>query len=216
MAEHYLQRYDLSKYTLKSFARADELCADSNASDQLKYNANGTVLTLADTSTVQTLTNKIITSPSGTGVYVTKSVLFTENGAGTSYTGTIPIPAGAVLTHVRVIGEVLWNGTSASLSVGDTASGTGYFSAVNLKATDLLIGEVLDSSDESLWGGKNGAYLVSATGQRGPTTSNFGQAYVAGSNIVGVVTPGAADGTAGRTLLVVEYVIPTAIAQVTV
>lgn len=63
MSIHYLQRYDLSKYTLKSFDSADEVCADTNASDQLKYNANGSVLTLADLSTAQTFTNKTLTSP---------------------------------------------------------------------------------------------------------------------------------------------------------
>lgn len=184
-------------------------------------NVSGSAVPIIDASTAQTLTNKTLTSPvlngaSGAGQVVTKSVLLTENGAGTSYTGTIAIPAGAVVQHVRVIAQALWNGTSASLNVGDTASGSGYFSGVNLKATDLLVGEVLDTSDESLWGGKNGAYLVSATGQRGPTSSNFGQYYAAGSNIVAVVTPGAADGSAGRTLVVVEYTIPTAVAQVAV
>lgn len=67
MAIHYVQRFDLSKYTLKSFGQADEICADTNASDQLKYNANGTVKTLVDTATAQTLTNKTLTNPTITG-----------------------------------------------------------------------------------------------------------------------------------------------------
>lgn len=182
---------------------------------------NSAVRTLVSIDGTETLTSKTLTSPvingaTGAGQVITKSCLLTENGAATSYTATFAIPAGAVVHNIRVIAQALWNGTSASLSVGDTASGTGYFNAVNVKATDLLVGEVLETSDESLWGGKNGAYLVAATGQRGPTATNFGKYYAAGSNIVAVVTPGAADGTLGRTLVEVEYSIPTAVAQVTV
>lgn len=186
-----------------------------------KFNAAGTIKTLADTSTAQTLTNKTLTSPvingaSGAGAVVTLAGVLTENGAATSYTLTFPIPAGAILHNVRVIPQVLWNGTSASLKVGDTADDDGYFVGVDLKATDLLVGEVLSAEDGDLWGGKNGAYLVAATGRRGPTSSNFGQYYLAGSNITAIVTPGAADGSAGRTVVEVEYSIPTAVAQVTV
>ena len=140
----------------------------------------------------------------------------TENGAATSYTASFVIPPGAILVDIRVIARVLWNGTSASLKVGDTADDDGFFTGVNLKATDLLVNEVLSLTEESLWGGKNGAYLVSATGQRGPTTSNFGLSYVAGSTITAIVTPGAADGTAGRTDIVIVYALPTTVTQVVV
>lgn len=176
---------------------------------------------IIDASTSQTLTNKTLTSPvingaSGAGAVVTLAGVLTENGAATSYTLTFPIPAGAILHNVRVIPQVLWNGTSASLKVGDTADDDGYFVGVDLKATDLLVGEVLSAEDGDLWGGKNGAYLVAASGRRGPTSSNFGQYYLAGSNITAIVTPGAADGSAGRTVVEVEYSIPTAVAQVAV
>lgn len=192
--------------------------------NKLKFIPAGTGTTeidLVDVSSAQTLTNKTLTSPAingatGGGVVITKSCLLTENGAATSYTATFAIPAGAVLHNIRVIAQALWNGTSASLVVGDTASSNGFFTATNLKATDLLVGEVLSIEDGDLWGGVNGAYLVAATGRRGPVSSNFGQYYVAGSNIVAVVTPGAADGTLGRTLVEVEYSIPTAVAQVVV
>lgn len=195
--------------------------SDDNKLKMIPAGSGTTEVEVIDASTSQTLTNKTLTSPilngsTGTGQIITKSCLLTENGAGTSYTATIAVPAGAVVHNIRVIPQVLWNGTSASLVVGDTASSNGYFTTTNLKATDLLVGEVLESSDESLWGGVNGAYLVSATGRRGPTSSNFGKYYVAGSNIIAVVTPGAADGTAGRTLFEVEYSIPVNVAQVTV
>lgn len=146
-----------------------------------------------------------VTGAATTGVMVTKSVRISEASAATSYTATVAIPAGAVLHSVKLIAEVLWNGTSATAKVGDTADDDGYFTGVNLKATDLLVGEVLDHAHSTLWGGKEGAYIVAATGRRGPTSSNFGMYYAAGSNITCIVTPGAADGTAGRTVLCVTY-----------
>jgi hypothetical protein len=149
-------------------------------------------------------------------LYRAMNCTLTENGAATSYTASFVIPPGSILVDLRVIPRVLWNGTSATLKVGDTADDDGFFVGVNLKATDLLVGEVLSITEESAWGGKNGAYLVAATGQRGPTTSNFGLSYVAGSTIKAIVTPGAADGTAGRTDVLVVYAVPTVVTQVTV
>lgn len=54
----------------------------------------------------------------------------------------------------------LWNnGTSATLIVGDGADDDGYYTAVNLKATDLLAGESLSFG---LAGGKAGAYIANS------------------------------------------------------
>lgn len=190
--------------------------SDDNKLKMIPAGTGSTEVEVVDASSAQTLTNKTINGATGTGQVITKSCLLTENGAATSYTATFALPAGAVLHNIRVIAQALWNGTSASLKVGDTAVGDGYFIGVNLKAVDLLVNEVLSVEDGDLWGGKNGAYLVAATGQRGPTASNFGQYYAAGSNIIAVVTPGAADGSTGRTLIEVEYSVPVAVAQVAV
>ncbi len=163
----------------------------------------------------ETLTNKTLTSPSvtggaftgtgPTGVMVTKVVSFTENATNTTHTGTVTIPAGAWLHDVRITSSVLWTGGSAVMDVGDTADPNGYFEAINLKATDLLVGEVLAINGSSQWGGKEGAYLVAATGRRGPTSSNFGQYYAAGSSILGTITVGTPATTAGRTFMSVTY-----------
>lgn len=139
------------------------------------------------------------------GVLVTKHVRFAETATGTSHTASIAIPAGAVLHGIRVIAGALWGAGAAVLKVGDTADDDGYFTGVNLKATDLLVGEVLDTTSSTLWGGKEGAYLVAATGQRGPTANNFGSYYAAGSNIVATVTVTSPSVTTGRTVLVVSY-----------
>lgn len=169
--------------------------------------------------TSSTFTTPTLVAPNGalsTGLMICKSVRFVEAAAGTSYTGTVPIPAGAVLHDVKVIAEVLWNGTTATMKVGDTADDDGFFTGINLKATDLLVNEVLSAMHSTLWGGKEGAYLVAASGRRGPTATNFGMYYAAGSNITGIVTPGAADGTAGRTVLSVIYSVGEALAPVVV
>jgi hypothetical protein len=144
---------------------------------------------------------------------VCEGVLFTEDGSATSYTGTVEIPAGAVLQNIQIVTTVLWDGTSASLDVGDDDDPNGWFDTINVKATDLLVGEVLDITQAENWGGSQGAYLVAATGRKGRTTAGVdsGVFYGAASEVVGVITPGAADGSAGRTYMFVTYAVPTVV-----
>jgi hypothetical protein len=171
--------------------------------------------TATGTLTSLGLVSPVVTGTAGSGFSITKRCTLTETGVAGPYTCTIPVPAGAVIEDIQVIGRVLWNGTSASLLVGDTADPNGFFDTVNLKATDLVIGEMLSVKHGDLWGGQEGAYLVAASGVRGPTTSNFSMSYVAGSNILFAVTAGAADGSTGRTDCVVIYSTPEVIAQTT-
>lgn len=139
------------------------------------------------------------------GGIICKVINFAETAAGVSHVGTIPIPPGAILHGIDVISQVLWGAAAAVLKVGDTADDDGYFIGVNLKATDALVGEVLDTEVSELWGGKQGAYLVAATGQRGPLASNFGKYYVAGSNILATITVTTPSVTTGRTSVIVRY-----------
>lgn len=148
----------------------------------------------------------------GVGVMLAKTITFTENATNTTHTGTVAIPAGATLVDVIVNAGALWGAAAAVLKVGDTADDDGIFVGVDLKATDLLVGEVLSMGDTSNWGGKNGAYLVAATGQRGPTTSNFGTYYAAGSNITGIITVTTPAVTTGRTYMTVIYTLGAAAA----
>lgn len=124
-------------------------------------------------------------------------ITFTEQGAG-EYEGSVALPAGAVLVDIIVNGVALWTAeTSATLIVGDTDP-DGYYTAVDLKATDLLAGE---SISFALAGGKAGAYI--ANSQVSPRYS------AAARNIVAnVVSVGA--GTAGRTRVNVLWIEPTA------
>lgn len=142
-------------------------------------------------------------------VYV-QGVAFVEASAGTSYTATVEIPAGALVHDVGFTTTVLWDGTSASLIIGDDDDPNGWFVATNLKATNLLVGEVLSAADDGTWGGLEGAYLTSA-GRRGRVTAGVdsGWYYGAASEVIFLVTPGAADGTAGRSFGWVKYSVPT-------
>lgn len=135
-------------------------------------------------------------------------VSFTETTGAGVYTGSVTIPAGALLVDVKVWSTALWTATtSALMDVGDAADADGWFTQINLKATDLLVGEEINF--ENL-GGKQGVYLVAATGLRSA-------AYSAAARLVtGVVTTVGAAGNAGRTHMSVIYSIPTASAAVKV
>lgn len=197
--------------------------------------------TIVTTSGTQTLTNKTLTSPTvatpaitggtlasstltapvltapastSTGVVITKSGVLTELTGDGAYAITVPIPAGAFIHSIKVTNQALWTaGTSAVLKVGDTADDDGYFLNGDMKATDLVVGEVLDTAAADNWGGLEGAYLVAATGRRGPAATNFGTYYAAGSNIIFTITKSGA-GTAGRTAVSVTYSVGETIAQV--
>lgn len=133
---------------------------------------------------------------------------FEENGAGT-YTGTITIPAYAVLLDVIVNAEVLWAaGTSAALEVGDDDDPDGFYAAIDLKATDLLAGESLDFIRAGA-AADAGAYL-----ETGTSTHISARVSTAERTITATVTSVGA-GTAGRTIVAAVYAVPT-LEQVTI
>jgi len=135
-----------------------------------------------------------------------QSVLFTEAGAGT-YTGTVALPAGAVVVDIIVHAIALWAAaTSAAMIVGDADNDNGFFDAVDLKATDLLAAESINFSQT---GGKEGADLDDPA-----AGAHVRRRYLATArNIIGkVVSVGA--GTTGRTLMTVVYTVPVQTAAV--
>lgn len=138
------------------------------------------------------------------GAYTTNHALvsFTETtGAGT-YTGSVAVPAGSLITDIKVWSTALWTAaTSATMKVGDATDDDGYFVGVNLKATDLLVGEELNFVQV---GGKNGAYLDTSTGKRSAVYN------AAAVTISGIVVTVGASGSAGRTFMLVSWVTPTA------
>lgn len=130
-----------------------------------------------------------------------ETVLFTEAGAGT-YTGTIALPADAILIDIIVHAKALWTAaTSAAMIVGDAADPNGYYDAINLKATDLLAGESISFAQT---GGKEGADLDDPAAGAHVRRRQLATAR----NISGIITSVGA-GTAGRTYMTVIYTMPT-------
>lgn len=127
-----------------------------------------------------------------------EEVAFTEAGAGT-YTGSVDVPAGAVITDIIVNGVALWAAaTSAAMDVGDAADPNGYFAGIDLKATDLLAGE---SVSFALAGGKAGAYIAN---------SQVSPRYSATARVISGVVVSVGAGTTGRTRMSVIYTMPAA------
>ncbi len=121
---------------------------------------------------------------------------FTESGAGT-YTAAVVVPAGATLVDIIIDGVALWAAaTSAVLKVGDATDDDGYFTAVNLKATDLLAGESIDFYAA---GGKAGADIAN---------SQVNRRYSASARTISGVVTSVGAGTTGRTRMTVIYAAP--------
>lgn len=135
------------------------------------------------------------------GVYH-KEVLFTEDGAGT-YTGTIELPANSRIIDIGVDGIALWNSAGAvAMVVGIAGTTNGYFTSTDLKATDLLAGEINNIEHP---GGKAGAFIASE--QRVLFSASA-------RDIIGTVTVASGSGTQGRTRLYVVYAVVVAEAAV--
>ena len=163
-------------------------------------------------------------SPISSDAMRVKSAKFLENGAGT-YNFDVLIPAGAVIHNIMIAGEALWAAaTSAVLNVGDYAVGAlvdgslpigsaissnGFFTAVNLKATDLTQGQHIDFNRP---GGKQGTYIpfpdpaagsIAAGSDIHPLQVSDGVDRIIRFNIVSV-----GAGTAGITFVSIIYSAP--------
>ena len=138
MGNHYVRRFDLSKYTLKSFDSADEFCADINNSDQWTYNANGTTAILANNiASGQSVPTPFVetasvtnggTIPGVQGGPVTATTLIKQvtaianNTATAVYTVTVPNSESAAILAVSLLGV---EGAGGAVSEGES-SATGY------------------------------------------------------------------------------------------
>ena len=132
-----------------------------------------------------------------------------ENGAGT-YTADFKLPPNATLIDIIVEAEALWTAaTSAVIDVGDTNDPDGYFSAVNLKATDLLAGESISLGSTQVNGGDGAAYVIVGT------STHLNRRFSADARTITAVVTSVGAGTAGRTRVTVVYAVgnPTSITQ---
>jgi len=130
-----------------------------------------------------------------------EEVTFTEAGAAGVYTGSVTVPGNSWLLDIKIWNAVYWAaGTTAAMIVGDAADPNGWFDAIDLKATDIVPGEVIDFNNA---GGKVGVYLVAATGERELM-------YAATARVItGEITTTGTTSTAGRTRMMVIYTDPT-------
>lgn len=130
-----------------------------------------------------------------------RTVLFTEadGSAAGVYTGSVEVPPGAIITDIIVTAMALWDAdTSATMIVGDGDDDNGFYTAINLKATDLLAGESICFAAH---GGKVGAYIVGTV-----PTGHWEARYDADARtITGQVTTVGTVGTAGVTRMTVIY-----------
>lgn len=139
--------------------------------------------------------------------YIVKmqEVTFTETSGAGVWTGTMALPAGSRIIDIGVDGQALWTSqTSADIIVGDDVDPDGFFTTTDLKATDLLAGEINNLEHP---GGKAGAYIASE--QRNLYSASA-------RNVIAVITKVGTTGTAGRTRVYVCYAVPTAVAAVKV
>lgn len=127
-------------------------------------------------------------------------VTVTETTGAGVYTGSVTVPAGAVIEDIKLWSTVLWTATtSATGKVGDVADDDGWYTGIDLKATDLLVGEQIRFGST---GGKEGAYYVAATGL-------LSTAYSATARVISfIVTTVGAAGSAGRSFMEVKWNTP--------
>ena len=141
------------------------------------------------------------------GKVLFQEITLSEVGAAGVYTGTATVPENSWLLDIKIYNLTYWGaGTSASLIVGDGVDPDGWFTAVDLKATDIVDfttdtnAEVIDFDNP---GGTEGAYLVSATGERQLMYSTLERVITAEVTTVGTTS------AVGRTRIVVLYTDPT-------
>lgn len=135
---------------------------------------------------------------------VASELTFTETSAAGVYTGSVTVPAGATIHDIIVNAVTLWAaGTSATLKVGDATDDDGYFTGVNLKATDLLAGESI-SFDQA--GGKAGAYIAN---------SQVSPRYSATARVISGIVTQVGTGATGVTRMTVLYSLPSMIVAAT-
>lgn len=138
------------------------------------------------------------------GRVIFEEVTFTEAGAAGVYTGSVTVPGNSWLLDIKLWNDVAWGaGTTASMIVGDAADPNGWFDAVDVKATDIVAGANAEVIDFNNPGGTEGAYLVTATGERA-------EMYSASARVItGEITTTGTTSTAGRTRMMVIYTDPT-------
>lgn len=125
------------------------------------------------------------------GQVISRSLSFTETAAAGTYTGTIALPAGAILHSVVWETTVAWAADTSVLDAGFTGTGTAYGNDIDVDAVggDQIFGLDTEDSDD----------------------------FPAGTNFLAVLVTTGTGGTTGRTRVSITYSVPpTATAAVKV
>lgn len=127
--------------------------------------------------------------------------------AGTYTSPDITVPGGAIITNISVWSDAVWDtANSATMIVGDDTDPNGWFTAIDLLTTDL---ENFEYANFNQSGGLEGVQLVPATGVRIRAYSTAPRVITGEIITVGVT------GTAGRTFMLVEWVVPSEVLNAT-
>lgn len=140
----------------------------------------------------------------GAPVFVQRvKFLVASGGAAGTHTGSVSIPAAALLIDVIVHAVALWNtGTTAVLKVGDVADDDGIFTDVNVRGTDLVAGESISFAHS---GAQQGADVDVPAAD-----AVIRRRYLATARVVtGVITLVGTAATTGETYMDVVYSLPS-------
>lgn len=148
MPNHFLKRFDLSKYTLKTFDGVDEYCADSNDSDNVKVNKNGTSATLVD-STHQVPT--AVTAATLTAAFDTTGFKIYNLNKASGIAVTLPAASGSGKKFIFYLGATITS-NSTTIAVAN--------------ASDYLRGQIFTSTDNG-----SGAGLTWPTANSGTAST---------------------------------------------
>lgn len=192
---------------------------DDNKLKMIPAGSGTTEVEIVDASSVQTLTNKTLTSPASTGsvlttpagVVVAQETLFTEIAGNKTHTASFTIPAGATIQDIIVTNTTVWNsGTSATLKIGIQGGDDDcFFTGVDLK-TIPAAGKSINFAFATGHGASVPAIDGGGTTLQLGATSGF--LYSATAQVVdAIVTDVNVAGTNGRTRVTVLYSLPPSI-----
>lgn len=149
-----------------------------------------------------TISGGRVVSPVGTICF--EEATFTETAGSGVYTASVSLPGNSWLLDLKFIGTGDWdNAGTAVLKGGDADDLAGWFTGINVKATDLVTGTNAETLDFNNAGGKPGAYIVAATGER--ARMYYATAHAA----IGTITTSSTGGSTGRTRMLAIFTSPT-------
>jgi hypothetical protein len=180
MPSKYLWRKDLSKYTLKTFDSANEYVCDTNNSDIVTVNRNGTQVTLQDSGAASASSSPIeiiggTAAGSGTSAYtLVKTVTAVADNVATAV-ATVTIPNPTVNANATFLIQVCGvMGAGGAVGAGESTAGSAYVMSVarTVGATAVVTTSSQTASAVSkVSGGDTFACTIAASSVSGGSTA---------------------------------------------